>query len=102
MKVNVNYDLILRSATKLAEEIGFDKITIMGIARKANLNHALIYKTFDSIESIKSIVIEHSIDKEIISIVLDAILRRRIKVKSLKDSVKDKIINKVSELLGGK
>lgn len=97
-----NYSVILKSATKLAEELGLDNITIMGIARKSNLNHALIYKTFTSIESIKQHVTEKAIMDEIVSIVLEGMLRRRIKGKTLSLSLKDKVLKKISEFLGGK
>lgn len=62
-----NRNIILDTAISIAKEVGFDKLSIRGIARKLNTSVSPVYDSFESKHDILQAIIVKIIDENAIS-----------------------------------
>ena len=93
-----NHDYIIKEATKLAEKIGRDNIKFELIANELEITRTILYKLFSSTEELKEAVLAYAILNEVIVLIIEAIIFKKIKISSLSKGIRFKIINYIGSL----
>ena len=91
-KQRPNHKVILDATTELAIAHGLDKTYIDMIAKKISKPHSIVYNYYTSMDNLRCKVLENAIKEEIIEIIVDGLVSKRIN----KYDLSEEIMNKVS------
>lgn len=86
---------ILKAATKLAEDIGFMRLSYVGVASRLTLGVGAVQYNFTSTDILKNAVIEYALHTENLKILAQALVMEHPRL----DSVSKRLINLIVKYL---
>jgi AcrR family transcriptional regulator len=92
----VRKEEILNAAIDLAMRIGYQKITREAVAKCANTSESLITQYFDSMQHLKRVIIRTAVDREVFSIIAQALSLNDSYIKNISPELKQRVLKYLS------
>ena len=100
-KINKNHKIIIDAGVEISIKNGLEKTYISMISDKIGKFHSFIYNYFPSMDDLRNKILERAIDEEILEIVADGLVSKRIFKSDISDDLFKKVLSIFQERVIG-